>query len=323
MAPREERALVTGGAGFIGSHIVDALLESGYQVGILDDFSSGKRSNLPSGSQVVTHTGDVGDLAFVRRAIEGYKFVIHQAGRVSVTRSVEDPLATNLANVGGTLNLLLASKDAGIERFVYASSSSIYGETPTLPKTETMSPNPVSPYAVSKLAGEEYCRVFASVYGLKTVSLRYFNVYGPRQVPGPYSGVIPTFMRDALKGETPLIYGDGLQTRDFTFVGDVVQANLLCLSGDIKGGEVFNVASGKRVTINELAQTILALTGKQHLVPRHLEPRKGDVKHSLGDIGRITNALGYSPKHDLQSGLRQEIDWFRQQVGSNGSVDRV
>jgi nucleoside-diphosphate-sugar epimerase len=305
--------LVTGGGGFIGSHIVDALLERGTEVGVLDDFSTGEMSNL---SQVATrlqlHRGDIRDASFVKGAVEGYDAIIHQAALVSVTRSVEDPERTNSVNVNGTLNLLSAAKDAKVRRFIYASSSSVYGETQVLPKTETMNTLPISPYAVSKLAAENYCRIFASVYGMETISLRYFNVYGPRQKYGPYSGVIPAFVRRVMNDEPPIIFGDGSQTRDFTYVGDVVSANLLSLEAKVGPGrgDVFNVAAGRQVTLNELASTITKLMGKPGLGAEHVPPRKGDVGHSLADIRKAASGLGYKPRFSLEEGLKNVIEWF-------------
>jgi nucleoside-diphosphate-sugar epimerase len=304
--------LVTGGGGFIGSHLVQELVGSGYEVGVLDDFSAGDESNLaPVRQSVKLHRGDIADREFVKDVIRGYEMVVHQAARVSVTRSVEDPAETNRRNTDGTLNLLVASKDEGVERFVYASSSSVYGETQELPKVETMEPHPVSPYAVSKLAAENYCRVFSSVYGLKTVSLRYFNVYGPRQKPGPYGGAIPAFFKKALSGEPPIIYGDGTQTRDFTYVKDVVQANLLCLEKPLKGGEVYNVGSGKRISVNELARLVCRLAGQGGLEPVHMPQRAGDVMHSLADISKISHEMGYKPSYTMEAGLGEVADWFR------------
>jgi nucleoside-diphosphate-sugar epimerase len=306
------RALVTGGAGFIGSHVVEGLLESGYEVGVLDDFSKGSELNLGDHLKSITlHRGSVTDRELLGKAVRGYDVVLHEAARVSVTRSVEDPLATNQVNTDGTLNMLEAARDSKVEKFVYASSSSVYGDTPVLPKEETMPPGPLSPYAVSKLAGENYCRVFASVYGLKTVSLRYFNVYGPRQRPGPYGGVIPAFIKAALSGEQPVIYGDGTQTRDFTFVKDVVQANLLCLRGNIEGGEVFNVGSHSQTTLNGLAEVIYGLAGMGGVEPMHMPSRAGDVAHSYADISKISKELGYRPAYTIQSGLEEVIKWFR------------
>ncbi|HEV2226688.1 MAG TPA: SDR family oxidoreductase [Nitrososphaerales archaeon] len=306
------KVLVTGGAGFIGSHLVDGLVSSGHEVGVLDDFTTGAESNLAGHlGSVNLHRGSVTDEEFVRSTVKGYEAILHQAARVSVTRSVEDPLSTNRVNADGTLNLLVAAVDSGVEKFVFASSSSVYGDTPILPKVETMPPRPISPYAVSKLAAENYCRVFASVYGLSTVSLRYFNVYGPRQRVGQYSGVIPAFTKKSLAGEPPIIFGDGTQTRDFTFVKDVVQANILSLEKKVKGGEVFNVGSHEQISLNQLAKMICGLAGKSDLKPVNESPRPGDIAHSYADISKISKILGYKPSYTIESGLKQVVQWFR------------
>ncbi len=306
--------LVTGGGGFIGSHVVDALLKRNIRVGVLDDFSTGQTSNLVQHAalDLQLHKGDIRDEEFVRRAVRGYDAVIHQAALVSVTRSVEDPRLTNSVNVDGTVNLLSAARDANIRRFIYASSSSVYGETQTQPKTETMNTLPISPYAVSKLAAENYCRVFARVYGMETICLRYFNVYGPRQKSGPYSGVIPTFIKRVMNGEPLIIFGDGKQTRDFTYVEDVVSANLLGLEADVSQGResVFNVASGRPVTLNELASMVTRLMGKPDLGTEHVAPRMGDIRDSYSDISRAKRVLGYSPSFTLEEGLPRVIEYF-------------
>jgi UDP-glucose 4-epimerase len=242
--------------------------------------------------------------------LKGYEAIVHQGALVSVTRSVEDPLSTNSTNVTGTINLLKAAVDAGVRRVVYASSSSVYGETETLPKMEDMPTRPISPYAVSKLSAENYCVAFARVYGLGTVSLRYFNVYGPRQKYGPYSGVIPTFIKRVQNDEPPVIFGDGEQTRDFTYVQDVVEANLLSLTADLEPGQIFNVAAGRTCTINELAANISSLMGKPDLKAQHLAERKGDIRASYADINKARKVLGYQPKFELEKGLRRTIDWF-------------
>jgi UDP-glucose 4-epimerase len=305
------RVLVTGGAGFIGSHIVDALIGRSVEVGVLDDFATGEKSNLPiDSSRLRIHRGDIRDEAFVKQVVKGYDAIIHEAALVSVTRSIEDPGRTNTVNVGGTLNLLSAAKDAKVESFIYASSSSVYGESETLPKVETMNTSPISPYAVSKLSAENYCRVFASVYGLRTVCLRYFNVYGPRQKPGPYSGVIPTFVNKVMHDEAPVVFGDGEQTRDFTYVRDAVSANLLSLERDPSPGEVFNVAGGAQVSLNRLAASIEKIMGKPLLGTEHAPPREGDIRHSLADITKAKAVLGYSPRFSLEEGLREVIGGF-------------
>lgn len=306
------RVLVSGGAGFIGSHIVDKLVEGGYEVGILDNLFTGDLANISQHDhKIKVHKGDISDYNIVKETVNGYDAVIHEAALVSVTRSVEDPIRSNLVNVGGTLNLLKASVDSGVKKFLYASSSSVYGETETLPKKESMNTLPISPYAVSKLAAENYCRAFAKVYGLNTISLRYFNVYGPRQKYGQYSGVIPMFVKKAMNNEPPLIYGDGSQTRDFTFVGDVAQANLLCLeNSSISPGEVFNAAAGNTITINDLALTICELLGKPDLKAEYSQARKGDIKASYADITKIRK-IGFTPKFTLRDGLERVIEWFK------------
>jgi UDP-glucose 4-epimerase len=310
------KVLVSGGAGFIGSHIVGLLTEAGYEVGILDDLSTGERSNLAGIPHARFHQGDIRDSGFVERTLKEneYDAVLHQAALVSVARSVDDPLRTSAVNVDGTLNLLLAARKSKVERFVYASSSSVYGETQTLPKVETMSTQPISPYAASKLAAENYCRVFARVYGLRTVSLRYFNVYGPKQKPGPYSAVIPAFIKRVMGDEPPIIFGDGQQTRDFTFVQDAARANLLCLEKDVKPGEVFNIATGRQVTINETATMVEKLMGKPVLGLRHAPAREGDVRRSYADIGKARAALGYTPRFSFEMGLAETIKWFKGQA---------
>lgn len=316
------RVLVTGGAGFIGSNIVDRLAGEGFEVGVLDNFSTGDARNLVRASErkIAIHHEDIQDYDAVRATLREYRAVIHQAALVSVARSVEDPLRVNQVNVSGTLNLLRAAVEAKIERFVYASSSSVYGETEALPKRESMNTLPTSPYGTSKLAAENYCRVFARVYGLKTVSLRYFNVYGPRQKVGFYSGVIPAFIRRAQEGKPPIIYGDGFQTRDFTYVQDVVEANILSLtSPGIKGGEVYNVAGGSTITINALASTVAALLGKPNLSPEYAPPRKGDIRASYADISKAKEELGYSPKASLAEGLAETVSWFSQGSGQDAS----
>jgi len=308
------RVLVAGGCGFIGSHIVDALLSKGYSVGVLDNLSTGDISNIASHTEgsngVELHRCDIRDYESVEKVLEGYDAVIHEAALVSVTRSVEDPLSVNAVNVGGTLNLLRAAVKANVSKFVYASSSSVYGESETLPKRETMNTLPVSPYGASKLAAENYCRVFAKVYGLNTISLRYFNVYGPRQKHGQYSGVIPAFIQRVLKDEPPVIYGDGEQTRDFTYVGDVVQANMLCLERDVRKGEALNIAAGRPITVNALAALVLELMGRPDLTPVHLGQRAGDIKHSYADITEAWDRLGYEPRFMIEDGLRLVIDWL-------------
>jgi len=314
------RYLVTGAAGFIGSHLVEALLRRGEGVVALDDFSTGRRDNLAAailarprgaaGPDVIE--GDIRDPATVRRALRGVECVLHQAALPSVQRSVEDPGATHAVNVTGTLNLLVAAREAGVRRFVYASSSSVYGDNPTLPKVETMTPAPLSPYAVSKLAGEHYCRVFCGLYGLETVALRYFNVFGPRQDPtSQYAAVVPNFVTAALANRAPTVYGDGLQSRDFTFIDNVVDANLkACDAPAGAAGRAYNVACGSAATLLELWGILERIIGL-HLRPVHERPRPGDVRHSLAAIDEASVHLGYEPKVDLEEGLRQTVDAFR------------
>jgi len=311
------RTLVTGGAGFIGSNIVEALLRRGEEVVILDDFSTGRRENVqaamkaaPGAPPPIVVEGDLRDRDAVRRAMRGVTHVIHQAALPSVQRSVEDPVASHEVNAGGTLNLLVAARDGGVRRFVYASSSSVYGDTPTLPKDESMTPQPLSPYAVSKLAGEHYCRIFHGLYGLETVSLRYFNVFGPRQDPtSQYAAVIPNFVGAALRGQPATVFGDGQQSRDFTFVSDAVQANLLACDAPA-AGMVFNIARGESATLLDLIGILAKLTGSS-IPPVHQATRQGDVRHSLAAIGPARRHLGYAPKTGLEEGLRMTLEWFR------------
>jgi len=314
MARSFQNILVTGGAGFIGSHIVDALIAKGHNVGVLDSLSTGRLSNLKThlaSKKITFHEGDIADFEAVSRIVPGYDAINHEAALVSVTRSVENPLLTNEVNVGGTINLLKAAVDAKARKFVYASSSSVYGDTPTLPKIETMNPSPASPYGVSKLAGENYCRTFAKVYGLHTISLRYFNVYGPRQTYGPYSGVIPIFIQRILDNRPPIVFGDGGQTRDFTYVKDVVQANLRSLeSTSVPPGSVFNIGRGKTITINELAAEIEMITGKTNLGIEHGPERLGDIRASFAEIAKAKQELGYMPETDTEEGLRHVVDWL-------------
>jgi len=310
--PKAKRVLVTGGGGFIGSHVVDRLVTEGFKVGVLDNFVTGDRTNLSrhTANAVTIHETDIVDADAVEKVLRGYDMVVHNAALVSVTRSVEDPILVNGVNVSGTVNLLRAAVRSRVERFVYASSSSVYGDTETLPKDESMPTRPTSPYGVSKLSAESYCSAFAKVYGLRTVSLRYFNVFGPRQKAGLYSGVIPIFIRRVLDGKHPIIYGDGSQTRDFTFVSDVVEANLLALSNDnVLGGEVYNIAGGRTTSVNELASKVTLLLGRPDLVPEHVGARKGDILASYADVSRAGRELGYRPRTSLSDGLKETIEW--------------
>jgi len=306
-------ALVTGGAGFIGSHIAAALMASGARVRVLDDLSTGHRENLEEiGGDLDFIQGSVADEALLHKVLDGVEVVFHEAAIPSVPRSVEAPKQTHVASVDGTFSLLLAARDQRVKRVVYAASSSAYGDQPTLPKSEQMLPDPLSPYAVAKLVGEYYCQVFTRVYGLETVSLRYFNVFGPRQDPGSqYSGVVSRFISSLLSGERPVIYGDGEQSRDFTYIDNVVTANLSAATSEGASGRVINVANGQRITLNELLAELKDLTGKQDVTAEYLEPRVGDVKHSLADITLARQFLGYESKVGLREGLQRTIDWWK------------
>ncbi len=324
--------LVTGGGGFIGSHLVEALLQRGETVRVLDNFSTGRRENLQGivhryslsvnrdyiwihAPQRMTNKnyrltiieGDIRDMDICRKAMVGVRFVLHQGALPSVPRSISDPLGTHEVNVNGTLNLLLCAREAGIERFVYASSSSVYGDTPTLPKVETMPLRPLSPYAASKLVGEYYCQVFKHVWGLQTVCLRYFNIYGPRQDPtSQYAAVIPKFITALLNNQPPTIYGDGEQSRDFTFIEDCIQANLLACTASLNEKRVFNIACGSRVTLNQLYRELAGLL-KTKIHPTYTDPRPGDVKHSLADIQLATDLLNYQPRFSIRQGLEKTV----------------
>ena len=307
------RYLVTGGAGFIGSHLVERLTGLGHDVVVLDDFSTGRWDNLaPFEGSFELVEGSVTDPAACARAVDGADVVLHQAALGSVPRSIKDPVATHAVNATGTLNVFRAAVNAGVRRVVYASSSSAYGDTEELPKHEGMPPRPRSPYAVAKLAGEQYCRAFHASYGLEAVALRYFNVFGPRQDPASqYSAVIPLFATAALTGHSASIFGDGEQSRDFTFVHNVVDANLLAVEAPAEAlGEVFNVGAGRRTTINELWATISDLAGYGGRA-EYREARTGDVRHSLASLERTTAALGYVPKVDVEEGLRRTVAWYR------------
>jgi UDP-glucose 4-epimerase len=307
-----KRYLVTGGAGFIGSNVAEALMRRGDRVRILDDFSTGRRENLASLSGVEIVEGDLRDAATVRRAVEGVEGVFHQAALRSVPRSVDDPLSSNEVNVTGTLVLLLASREARVRRLVYASSSSVYGDDPALPKVETLPTGPISPYAVSKLAAENYCVTFARLYGLETVSLRYFNVFGPRQNPeSKYSAVIPRFLDQALRHEPLEIHGDGEQSRDFTYIDNVVQGNLRAMDTPGVSGEVFNIACNTRHSLLAIADAIGDFLGRRP-ERRHIEPRAGDVRHTLADISKAQRLLGYRPTVDFAEGMRRTCEYFVQ-----------
>ena len=306
-------ALVTGGAGFIGSHIASALAAAGARVRVIDDLSTGYRENLQEIKGDLDFVqGSLADERTLAKAVEDVELVFHEAAIPSVPRSVENPRQTHVASVESTFSLLLAARDRKVRRLVYAASSSAYGDQPTLPKVETMLPEPLSPYAVAKLVGEHYCQVFTRVYGLETVSLRYFNVFGPRQDPSStYSGVISRFISDLLGGKRPVIYGDGEQSRDFTYIENVVDANLKAAETSKGIGQVINIANGKRITLNQLLHELKSLTNKPDVSADYQEPRAGDVKHSLADITRARELLGFEPRVGLRSGLEFTIDWWK------------
>jgi nucleoside-diphosphate-sugar epimerase len=301
--------LVTGGAGFIGSHLCEELLRRGHQVRVSDDLSTGKRGNLQKGVEFVE--GDLADLATARRAVEGCQYVLHQAAIPSVPRSVKDPLTSHRANVDATVNMLIAARDADVKRLIFAGSSSAYGDTPTLPKREDMPNGPLSPYALQKVIGEQYLQMFTKLYGLETVTIRYFNVFGPRQDPSsPYSGVISVFATALLDGRSPKIYGDGEQTRDFTYVANVVDGVLRACEAPGVSGEIINVATGGRISLNQLFRTMRELIGGS-IEPSYSDPRPGDVRDSQADISKARRLLGYEPTVSFEEGLRRTVEWYR------------
>jgi nucleoside-diphosphate-sugar epimerase len=303
--------LVTGGAGFIGSHLVEELLGRGERVRVVDNLVTGKKSNLAHLSGVDFLEGDLADAAIARQSVDGVDYVLHQAAIPSVPRSVTDPVTSHRANVDGTLNILVAARDAGVTRVVFAGSSSEYGDTPVLPKHEEMTPNPLSPYALHKIVGEQYGRLFYQLYGLEFVSTRYFNVFGPRQDPGsPYSGVISLFIRALVEGRAPTIHGDGEQTRDFTYVANVVDGVLKAATAPNCAGEVINVATGGRISLNQLYRELGALVGTA-AAPVYGPSRHGDVRHSQADIGKARRLLGYEPTVSFEHGLAVTLDWYR------------
>ena len=303
--------LVTGGAGFIGSHLVEELVRRGERVRVADSFITGKRENLTHVSGVELLEGDLADFAVAQRAVAGIDYVLHQAAIPSVPRSVQDPITSNRANIDASVNVLVAARDAGVRRVVYAGSSSAYGNTPTLPKREDMPANPLSPYALQKLVGEQYLQLFTRLYGLETVTVRYFNVFGPRQDPGsPYSGVISLFSAAILEGRQPIIYGDGEQTRDFTYVANVVDGVLRACEAPRAAREVINVATGGRISLTELLRVMNSIVGTT-LQAVHAPARSGDVKDSQADISKAQSLLGYKPHVDLEAGLRRTLAWCR------------
>jgi nucleoside-diphosphate-sugar epimerase len=307
-------ALITGGAGFIGSNIASTLAASGARVRVIDDLSTGHRENLEEiKGDLDFIQASIGDEAALARALEDVELVFHEAAIPSVPRSVENPRETHVACVDATFSLLLAARDRKVRRLVYAASSSAYGDQPTLPKKEEMSPDPLSPYAVAKLVGEYYCQVFTRVYGLETVALRYFNVFGPRQDPGSqYSGVISRFIDSLIRGEQPVIFGDGEQSRDFTYVENVVQANLRAAEAEGAVGRVINIGNGQRTTLNELLEELKSLTGRSDVEVDYRPARSGDVRHSLADTQRARDLLGFEPGIGLREGLQLTIDWWKQ-----------
>jgi nucleoside-diphosphate-sugar epimerase len=303
--------LVTGGAGFIGSHITEELIRRGEQVRVVDSLITGHRKNLAHLSGIDFLEGDLADLEVARRAVQGVDYVLHQAAIPSVPRSVEDPITSNRANIDSTLNVLVAARDAGVRRVVYAGSSSAYGNTPTLPKHEEMPTNPLSPYALQKLVGEQYMQMFTTLYGLETVTIRYFNVFGPRQDPSsPYSGVISIFARALRENTPPTIHGDGEQTRDFTYVANVVDGVLRAVKAPGASGQVVNVATGTSISLNRLFASMRDIFGSS-LDVGYGPVRSGDVKDSLADITRARTLLGYEPSVSFEAGLKKTIDWYR------------
>ena len=304
-----KKVVVTGGAGFIGSHVVDTLVKSGTEVIVVDDFSTGKKKNIEHVlDKIKLFEGTIVDTEFLKKIFTGADAVIHLAALPSVPRSVEFPIDTNATNAVGTLSVFVAARDAGVERVVYASSSSVYGNTPILPKVETMPTNPLSPYAVQKLTTELYGGIFNSIYGLKTIGLRFFNVFGPRQDPDSmYSAVIPKFIRCIKKGERPIIYGDGEHTRDFTYVQNVVEAILCALDAGRGFGEVFNIAAGGQISINKLVDSINKILGTA-ITSEYVTPRQGEIKDSFADIAKARETFGYEPAVLFEDGLRQTID---------------
>jgi UDP-N-acetylglucosamine/UDP-N-acetyl-alpha-D-glucosaminouronate 4-epimerase len=317
------KVLVTGGAGFIGSHLVERLLKENYEVRLLDNFSTGRRENILDLGEVEIVEGDLQSYERAHTAVRGCEIVFHQAALPSVPRSIQDPLTTNAANVIGTLNVLLSARDSDVRRIVFASSSSVYGANETLPKSEDLALAPISPYAVSKIAGEGYCRSFWEVYGLETVALRYFNVFGPRQDPrSQYAAVIPNFVTAFLANERPTVYGDGNQTRDFTYVGNVVDGTLRASQAEDVAGKTFNIACGEQVSINRLLDELRRLTGVD-VEPHYVESRPGEVTHSQADVSRAERELGYVPRIALDEGLKLTIAHQRKEQTSQARRESV
>jgi len=303
--------LVTGGSGFIGSNIAHELVKRGEDVRVIDNFSTGNKVNIAEiENRIELIDGDIRDFWTVQQAVVGVDYVLHQAALPSVPRSISNPLTSNSVNIDGTLNLLEASKNAGVKRFVMASSSSVYGDTPALPKREDMPTDPLSPYAITKLANEKYCKVFYELYGLETVCLRYFNIFGPRQDPkSEYAAVIPRFITALLNGRQPVVYGDGEQSRDFTFVSNAVDANLLATTAAIKPGRYYNIACGAQYTLNDLLDMLREIIGTD-IEAKYTPPHPGDIKHSFADISLARKELGFDPKVDFKAGLKKTVEWF-------------
>ena len=315
--------LVTGGAGFIGSHLCEELVRRGETVRVVDSLITGKRANLAHLPSVEFIEGDLADIAVANRVVRGIDFVLHQAAIPSVPRSVEDPITSNRANIDASLNLLVAARDAGVKRVVYAGSSSAYGNSPTMPKVETMPTAPLSPYALQKLVAEQYCQMFTRLYGLETVTIRYFNVFGPRQDPSsPYSGVISLFIRALCEGYRPTIYGDGEQTRDFTYVANVVDGVLRACHAKEASGEVINIATHGRVSLNQLFRALRDMVGST-IEPIYEGPRAGDVRDSQADIDKAARLLGYKPLVTFEQGLKNTLDWYRAATEATSSARRA
>jgi len=318
MAHKHENILVTGGAGFIGSHIVDRLMEEGFDVTVIDNLDTGRLENIAhheNKKEFHFVRGDIRDFDLVKETMRDIDAVFHEAALASVTRSVKNPILTNDINVGGTLNLLKASSDLGVKRFVFASSAAIYGDAESPLKKEDMVPNPTSPYGVSKLAAENYVRVFYRAYGLETICLRFFNVYGPRQnvdIHGSYGGAISIFINRILKRLPPIIYGDGKQTRDFVYVKDVVEANMQALKKKNASGEVFNISTGKKISVNQVAEALKDIMNRKDLKTVHTDPRPTDIRHGYADISKAKQILGYNSKFSIKEGLTELVDWYTQ-----------
>ncbi len=309
---KRHKFAVTGGAGFIGSNIVKRLVADNNDITVIDNLLTGRIENLEEyKNEIQFINGDIQDLNFLKKEFKDIDYVLHQAALPSVQRSVEDPILTNRNNVDGTLNVLVAARDAGVKRVIFAASSSVYGDTPTLPKHEAMPTNPLSPYAISKLIGEQYCRVFFELYGLETVALRYFNVFGPKQDPNShYAAVIPKFIKAMLENKRPVIFGDGEQSRDFTYVENNVDANLLACSAADAPGKVFNIAIGERITLNQLVEMINRILDKE-IKPIYEKDKPGDIKHSHADISCAKKILGYEPEYGFEEGLQKTVEWFQ------------